>query len=443
MGKCRICGATEAYMKCHLIETHKVGNRKELALLLSLLRSHYKGNLKCELCDRDELTHLDRHLASVHSLQRTDIQQLVKAAKEARLLGQLRELQASRPRPSLVSELDLRSDTDPASPREGEQPTPPESRQPSPAPSHHSHADLTDSDTPVEVPAKGEKPRVTRRQPSPAPSHDTDTELTDSDTPVEATPKKWQKLRVTRRFRKSPVFAAISDFQQFNTTAYASPKDVENSGLPKLQRRSIGRSLRLLHGYLSGYLAIVSGHRPIVFLNLRKSHLDQADVDKQKRALVWVDQHKTDRVYGGACLALNHREVAWLHRLYEVSAQFGGDRCDYMFQYNGRPLANISKELRAAWVNARLAGRVTFRLIRTAIANQAKKHLSTGDRKLICEAMCHGVSTADCFYTTLPGVRDMFRLRELRMNALENDGLEPETVDTDSGEHQTSTSDSD
>ncbi|KAL7880745.1 hypothetical protein SRHO_G00029990 [Serrasalmus rhombeus] len=205
--------------------------------------------------------------------------------------------------------------------------------------------------------------------------------------------------------------------------------------LAELQTRSSSRSLRLLHGYISGYLAIVSGHRPVVFLNLWKSHLDQADVDKRKRALVWVDKHKTDRAYGGACLALDDREVSWLHRLYEVSAQSGGDRCDCVpilrkttLEYNQRTASSVGKR----------SGRVTFRLIRTTIANQAKRNLSAGDRKLVCEAMRHGVSTADRFYTAVPGVRDMFRIRELRTNALECDGVEPETVDTDSGDHQTS-----
>ncbi|KAL7866080.1 hypothetical protein SRHO_G00113270 [Serrasalmus rhombeus] len=555
MGKCAICGSSETGLKAHLIQTHKVENTEELGLLLSLSRHHFKGTLNCDLCDRRKLTHLDRHFASVHSLQRADITERVKAAKEARLLHLLRELRASRPGPSLVSE----PDTDPAGRPESDQPTPA-----SPAPSRHTDVELTENDTPVEgPPPKGS-------QPSHTPSHDTDSELTVSDASVEVTPKKWKKLRLTRCFRKSPVFAAISDYQEFNTTTYASPKDVENSAMRKnhaihyvlhmfshsesaslencafldhcgnmrgwqaslvnqqyavtsvnimignaaafvrhlrafhsemaglsasqfdridlqfkrmrrdngrrirahqqtvrreksneLQTRSGGRSLDLVHGYIAGYFAIVSGHRPIVFLNLRKAHLDQADVDSRKRALVWVDKHKTDRTFGGACLALDQREVAWLHRLDQVSNQSGGDR--YIFRSGGKPLTNITKQLQRAWEDSRLGARITFQLIRTAIANQthediqpaalfsdtrslgslsqAKKNLSDGDRKLVCEAMCHGVSTADRFYTAVPGVSDMFRLRDLRINALEKEGLEPETT-TDSGEHQIPTPDS-
>ncbi|KAL7848538.1 hypothetical protein SRHO_G00201610 [Serrasalmus rhombeus] len=160
-------------------------------------------------------------------------------------------------------------------------------------------------------------------------------------------------------------------------------------------------------------------------------------------AFTRVDKHKTDRAYGNACLALNHHKVSWLRRLVDVSVQFGGGRCDYLFQYNGNQLTKICEELRAAWRDAQMPGCISFGLIRASISNQAKRHLSAEDRKLVCEAMCHGVGTADRFYTALPGVSEMFRLRDLRMRALEQDGIEPETDDTDSGELQTSTSDTD
>ncbi|KAL7852092.1 hypothetical protein SRHO_G00178770 [Serrasalmus rhombeus] len=582
MGRCALCGASELNLKSHLTETHKVKNRRELGLVLSLSRAHFKGPLRCDLCDREALSHLDRHLATVHSLRRAEITQHVKAAKEARLLGLLAELRSSQPRPPLVSELDLRR-------------PPAVSRQPSPAATRTANTDPpTDSDTPVEVPPpEGRKPR---RHPAHTPSHDS--QLSGSDASVEAVTEKWQRVTVSQRLRRSPVFAAVSDFKEFNTTRHASAKDVENSGLRKshvlrfvkymfsrsespswenctflynaanlrgwqahlvqqgytvtsinimlsnaaafvrhlkafhsemarltpseydqigLQfkrlRRDNGRQIRshqqdvrrkkssefihpmegpdlqrsqrgilthispvsellrpgtdlavflrvardkvprllaklqtrsgrrttlhLLHGYMSGYLAIISGHRPIVFINLRKSHLDQADVDEQKRALVWVDRHKTDRTYGGACLALDSQEVAWLHRLYEVSAQPGGDPCDSVFQVCGKPVSHMTGQLQSAWEDAHLTGRVTFRIIRTTIANQAKRNLNAGDRQLVCESMCHGVSTADRFYTAVPGISDMFRIRQLRTNAMDN-RMEPETVDTDSGDQHTS-----
>ncbi|KAL6467421.1 hypothetical protein MHYP_G00252250 [Metynnis hypsauchen] len=77
-------------------------------------------------------------------------------------------------------------------------------------------------------------------------------------------------------------------------------------------------------------------------------------------------------------------------------------------------------------------GQISFGLIRTAIANQAKKHLSAEERKLVCEAMCHDVSTADCFYTSVPEIGDVFRIRALRMKAMEHDeSMEPDIQSTD------------
>lgn len=45
---------------------------------------------------------------------------------------------------------------------------------------------------------------------------------------------------------------------------------------------------RLLQGYISGYLAILTGHRPIVFCNMTKSDLIEAENDQLNRTVVWV-----------------------------------------------------------------------------------------------------------------------------------------------------------
>ncbi|KAL6469083.1 hypothetical protein MHYP_G00226070 [Metynnis hypsauchen] len=82
---------------------------------------------------------------------------------------------------------------------------------------------------------------------------------------------------------------------------------------------------KLLQSYLARYLAILTGHRPVVFINLQKAKLLQAEVDDQNRAMVWVDHHKTDRTFGNAFMALLPWEVDWLKGLMEVSAHFGGE----------------------------------------------------------------------------------------------------------------------
>lgn len=74
---------------------------------------------------------------------------------------------------------------------------------------------------------------------------------------------------------------------------------------------------------------------------------------------------------------------------------------------------------------------------------QAKKHLAAEDRKLVCESMCHDVSTADRFYTKVPEIDEVFRVRDLRMQALQSasEGMEgavfSEVDDTDSEEGTT------
>ncbi|KAL7837285.1 hypothetical protein SRHO_G00269960 [Serrasalmus rhombeus] len=102
-----------------------------------------------------------------------------------------------------------------------------------------------------------------------------------------------------------------------------------------------------------------------------------------------VDKHKTDRAYGNTCLALNHREVSWLRSLVDVSGQFGGDRCDYVFQYNGNQLTKICEELRAAWRDAQMPGRISFSLIRTSISNQVDKHKTDRAYGNTCLALNH------------------------------------------------------
>lgn len=45
---------------------------------------------------------------------------------------------------------------------------------------------------------------------------------------------------------------------------------------------------RLLQGYVSGYLAVLTGHRPIVFCNMTKADLREAEKDQDNRTVVWV-----------------------------------------------------------------------------------------------------------------------------------------------------------
>ena len=187
-----------------------------------------------------------------------------------------------------------------------------------------------------------------------------------------------------------------------------------------IRRKPHAKLFKLLQGYLAGYLAVLTGHRPVVLANLQKDTVREAEMDTQNRAVMWVregllfrggrsvspffprgkrggsrfehrvrtpppntqptvfllsfqvDQHKTDRAYGNAFLALLPREVDWLKGLMEVSAHFGGEDCPYVFQFNGKQLSKLNTELRAAWHHAGMPGQISFSLIRTTIANQVR-----------------------------------------------------------------------
>ncbi|KAL6470864.1 hypothetical protein MHYP_G00195140 [Metynnis hypsauchen] len=212
-----------------------------------------------------------------------------------------------------------------------------------------------------------------------------------------------------------------------------------------IRRNPRVKSFKLLQGYLAGYLGILTGHRLVVLTNLQKESILQAEMDEQNWAVVWVDHHKTDRMFGNAFIALLPLEVDWLKGLIEVSAaHFGGDQCPYVFQFDGKQLYKLNMELKSVWNHAGMQGYISFGLIRTAIANQAKKHLLAEERRLVCEAMCHHVSTADRFYTTVPDIVEIFCIRDLRVKAMEQeDGLEQDIQSTDNEPGLMATYDSD
>ncbi|KAL6472043.1 hypothetical protein MHYP_G00206930 [Metynnis hypsauchen] len=119
---------------------------------------------------------------------------------------------------------------------------------------------------------------------------------------------------------------------------------------------------------------------------------------------------KTDRTFGNAYKTLLPHEVDWLKGLIEVSTAHFGRQCPFVFQFEGKQFYKLNCELKAAWHHSGMQSQISFGLIRTAIANQAKKHLPAEERKLVCEAMCHDVSTADRFYTSVPEIGDVFRI---------------------------------
>ncbi|KAL6460934.1 hypothetical protein MHYP_G00309000 [Metynnis hypsauchen] len=204
----------------------------------------------------------------------------------------------------------------------------------------------------------------------------------------------------TVKWNKSKLLRPSSDYGTFmHIGGYRVPRLTDT-----IRRRPRVNLFKLLQGYLAGYLGILTGHRLVVLTNLQKDKVLQAEVDDNNRAL--VDHHKTDRTFGNAYMALLPHEVDWLKGLIEVStAHLGGEKCPFVFQQRS-----------TYW---RRSGS-------------------------LCEAMCHDVSTADRFYTSVPEIGDVFRIRALCMKAMEHDdSMEADIQSTDNEAGLTATSDSD
>ncbi|KAL6482388.1 hypothetical protein MHYP_G00104680 [Metynnis hypsauchen] len=71
-----------------------------------------------------------------------------------------------------------------------------------------------------------------------------------------------------------------------------------------IQKKPHAKLFKLLLGDLTSYLTILTSHHPVVLINLKKDKVQVAETDTQSRAMIWVDQYKTNQAYGNAILAL-------------------------------------------------------------------------------------------------------------------------------------------
>ncbi|KAG9259461.1 hypothetical protein AMEX_G27981 [Astyanax mexicanus] len=226
--------------------------------------------------------------------------------------------------------------------------------------------------------------------------------------------------------KKSESLQTSTELQSFIRKAERNLPRV----MDDIRTKPTSKLYRIAQGYVAGYLAVLTGHRPIVFCNITKADLLEAEKDPLGRTLVWVARHKTDRAFGNAHLALLPKEADWLRGLAEISSLYGGEQCPYIFQWNGKQVQKLNRMLRAAWQVAGMTGDIAFSLIRTSIAIEAKKHLSHSDRLLVCNSMCHDISTAERFYTDVPNLSEVFRIRDLRTQAL-NSSADPLDASSD------------
>ncbi|CAL8310176.1 unnamed protein product [Lota lota] len=178
--------------------------------------------------------------------------------------------------------------------------------------------------------------------------------------------------------------------------------------LKKLQAACTHSQLELVYGYISGYLAIVSGHRPVVFTSMRMIELIDAEY-KDDKYVVWVKDHKTQKSFGHATLPMYAEEYRWLRDVADLVHDLFPES-DLVFERrDGKPVTKLNQLLRNAWKHAGLSGDITFNMVRSSVSTQAKKHLTAEERSRVATSMCHDVATAEKFYRPVPELADAFQ----------------------------------
>uniref|UniRef100_A0AAV2MG99 Uncharacterized protein n=1 Tax=Knipowitschia caucasica TaxID=637954 RepID=A0AAV2MG99_KNICA len=174
-------------------------------------------------------------------------------------------------------------------------------------------------------------------------------------------------------------------------------------------------------GYILCYLAIVTGHRAVVFHHVTKESVQEADSWKSgTRFQVLVDDHKTSRTFGQASLVLERHEFNWLRVLAtgEVCTEECREVDNIFHSPSGGPIRQVSELINRAWAAAGLGGSISFNKIRSSVSTQANDHLTEEERRRVARAMCHDPATASKFYVALPNGESQYRDRLLRMKAL-------------------------
>ncbi|KAK0145289.1 hypothetical protein N1851_015832 [Merluccius polli] len=203
-------------------------------------------------------------------------------------------------------------------------------------------------------------------------------------------------------------------------------REGQSKKIPKLLSKSTGRkmpprwTLTLVQGYLTGYLAILTGHRPVVFQFFEEEGGPGGEHEGE-RYVVWVGEHETQRSFGHAQVALFEEEYGWLRRLMDISNCLHNDSPYLIHRHDGQQHSKLSRLLLGAWVDAGMKGSINFNMVRSSVSSQAKKHLTQEERTRVASSMCHYVATADRFYCPVPNVTELFQVRGLRMKALMED----------------------
>ncbi|TNN33240.1 hypothetical protein EYF80_056599 [Liparis tanakae] len=124
-----------------------------------------------------------------------------------------------------------------------------------------------------------------------------------------------------------------------------------------------------------------------------------------------IDEHKTNRDFGGAQIFLTFQEFSWLERLLQVRKRLVSKSKRVFITRGGRPLKNLVRYMQTVWAHMGLLGRPTFTDPRTAVSGHVKNIHNETNRDQLARFMCHSTSTADRFYSL---VLDRSQAMELR-----------------------------
>ncbi|TNN30615.1 hypothetical protein EYF80_059233 [Liparis tanakae] len=137
-----------------------------------------------------------------------------------------------------------------------------------------------------------------------------------------------------------------------------------------------------------------------------------------------IDNHKTNREFGGAQIFLTLEEFSWLERWLLVRLNLGPKNNLVFITKGAGPVKNMVRYLQMAWGQMGLPGRPNFTDIRTAVSAHAKNLHTSGTRNRLAHFMCHNTETADRFYALMTRSLVQRKLRvtisPLQMSKLKN-----------------------
>ncbi|MEQ2242072.1 hypothetical protein ILYODFUR_032062, partial [Ilyodon furcidens] len=168
-----------------------------------------------------------------------------------------------------------------------------------------------------------------------------------------------------------------------NTFLTAARKNIPTL-LQRLDKTpNVIRDHNRLMGYFLGYLAIVSGHRSVVFTSMTKGDVVVAGNTKSKRRFhIMVGDDKPLDGSAKASVVLTEEEYGWLEKLINISCCDETSQCQFLFHtVLGTKIYKPQNILQEAWIDCGLKGAVTFSQIRSPVQTQANRSCSTKEKK--------------------------------------------------------------